>query len=189
MTQIEFLLQIADTLTAAGIPFMVAGSQGSNYHGMPRSTNDVDLVIDPSPQQLEKFLLLVSEGNYVSQEMRADALRNQSMFNVINFTLGEKADLIIRKKRPFSIEEFARRVTGTLMSKPVPFASAEDVILSKLEWNKITPSERQVRDALNVARVRWAVLDRDYLRKWGSEVGVSQELEELLRDAEQQQSG
>lgn len=48
MTQEQFLLQVAETLEAVGIPFMVAGSHSSSFHGLPRMTNDVDFVIDPS---------------------------------------------------------------------------------------------------------------------------------------------
>ena len=62
----------------------------------------------------------------------------------------------------------------------------DGVILSKLEWNKITPSERQVRDALSVAVVQWPTLDRAYLRRWAPELGVTEKLEEVLRTAEVQ---
>ena len=44
-------------------------------------------------------------------------------------------------------------------------ATAEEMILTKLEWNRITPSERQVQDALNVAVAQWPQLDQAYLRK------------------------
>ena len=49
-------------LEAASIPYMVAGSHASSYHGQPRATQDVDLVIDPSPQQFDEFLALNIEG-------------------------------------------------------------------------------------------------------------------------------
>jgi len=35
--------------------------------------------------------------------------------------------------------------------------------------------------------LQWANLDRLYLRKWASELGVADEMEELLRAAEQAQ--
>lgn len=34
-------------LAEAGIPYMLAGSFASTLHGRPRSTQDVDIVIDP----------------------------------------------------------------------------------------------------------------------------------------------
>lgn len=183
MSQDEFLAQVAGCLETAGIPFMVAGSHGSSYHGQPRATNDVDLVIDPTPEQLDRFLTLLGERYYISPEAGRDALRRRSLFNIIDFANGWKADLIVRKDRPFSVEEFARRQTGNLYGRPMPVASAEDVILTKLEWDKLTPSERQLQDALNVAVVQGSRLDEAYLRRWAPALGVAEKLEELLRKA------
>jgi hypothetical protein len=111
------------------------------------------------------------------------------MFNIIDFEEGWKADFIIRKDRPFSIEEFRRRGPVPFLGRPLPVASAEDVILSKLEWNKITPSQRQIRDALGVVLLQATKLDRDYLRRWAPALGVENELEELLRQAEEYRPG
>src|SRR6266496_3203517 len=159
MTQEALLAHVARSLETAGIPFMVAGSHSSSYYGQPRTTNDLDVVIDPTPEQLDRFLTLLGDRYYVSPEAAREALQRRSMFNIIDFDEGWKADLIIRKDRPFSAVEFERRQLGNLHGLTVPIASAEDVILTKLEWNKITPSERQLKDALHVALGQWARLD------------------------------
>ena len=44
-------------------------------------------------------------------------------------------------------------------------ATAEDVILSKLEWSKLSQSQRQLEDVAAVLRA-WRDLDREYLKKW-----------------------
>jgi len=185
VTQEEFLAAVVGFLDQAGIPFMVAGSFSSSYHGQPRATHDVDLVIDPSLEQLDRLLTLIGERFYVSAESAREALQRRSMFNLIDFDEGWKADLIIRKDRPFSREEFQRRQSGTLLGRSLPIASAEDVILSKLEWDKITPSERHLPDALHVALVQWPRLDKEYLRKWAPHLGVADKLDALLRQAEE----
>lgn len=185
MTQEAFLVQMARYLESVEIPFMVVGSLCSSYHGEPRATNDVDLVIDPTIDQLDRFLALLGDRYYVSQKAARDALHLRSLFNVVDYSGGWKADLIICKTRVYSAEEFQRRRVGTLHGHPMPIAAAEDVILTKLEWDKLTPSERQVTDALNVAKVQWSRLDQSYLRKWAPALGVSDRLEELLRVVEQ----
>ncbi|MBV9125159.1 MAG: hypothetical protein JO112_17525 [Planctomycetes bacterium] len=63
-------------------------------------------------------------------------------------------------------------------------ASPEDIILSKLEWSKITESDRQIQDALGVAVVQGSSLDGAYLRQWAEELGVTDRLEEVLAEAE-----
>jgi hypothetical protein len=180
----EYVVRLVGNLEAAGIPYMVAGSVGSTFHGEPRTSNDVDVVIDPTPEQLERLVPALAAEHYVSPEAAREALSRRSMFNIIDLGSGWKADLILRKDRPFSREEFSRRRPVSLLSTPVWLASPEDVILSKLEWSKITPSDRQLRDALGVAVNQWSHLDQEYLRRWARELGVEEPLEQLLREAE-----
>jgi len=181
MTHEEFLIRLVGMLEAAGIPFMLTGSHSSSFHGEPRATRDVDVVIDPSPEQLDQFLKLLGEDYYVIPEAAREALARRTMFNVIDFEGGWKADLILRKDRPFSIEEFRGRQPATLHGHVIPIATPEDVILSKLEWDRLAPSEQQRQDALHVAAVQDARLDRSYLRQWAAVLGVADALNELLR--------
>jgi hypothetical protein len=188
MTQEDLLADIVRHLETAGIPFMVTGSYGSSFHGQPRATNDLDIVIDPTAEQLDAFVASLGERYYVSPAAAREAFARRSMFNLIDFGSGWKADMILRKDRPFSVEEFRRRRQGVdLHGCRVAVASPEDVILSKLEWDKITPSERQVQDALNVAVVQGTNLDQDYLRRWAAVLGVAAKLETVLHLASQTQ--
>jgi hypothetical protein len=184
MSQEAFVVRLAQRLEAAGIPFMVVGSLASSLHGEPRSTQDADLLIDPTPEQLGQFLQILGNDYYVSPEAARDAMRRRSMFNIIDFNEGYKADLIFLDDRPFSREEFRRRRLEQRFGHTLPFASAEDVVLAKLEWDRITPSDRQLQDVLKVLRVQWGKLDLGYLRHWAAELHVSQRLEEMLRLAE-----
>ncbi len=109
---------------------MMTGSHVSSHHGVPRATQDVDVVIDPTPEQLDRFLGLLGDGYYVAQK-RLEKLHRRSLFNVIDLTGGWKADLIVRKDRPFSIEEFQRRQPVTVAGQALSVASPEDAILSK----------------------------------------------------------
>jgi hypothetical protein len=54
--------------------------------------------------------------------------------------------LIFRKSRLSSQEEFARRQRITLLGLILFVASAEDVIVAKLEWAKLANSPRQIED-------------------------------------------
>jgi hypothetical protein len=167
-----FLRWLVETLEQAGIAYMVTGSLASTFHGEHRATADVDVVVDPTEQQLERFLRSVGEEFYVSADAAREALRRRWMFNVIHPAGGWKADLILRKDRPFSREEFSRRVQAVLEGVPLLVASPEDVILSKLEWSRQAESERQFRDALGVALVQHDRLDWKYLDRWGRAIGV-----------------
>lgn len=70
----------------------------------------IDLVIAATPDQLRAFgKSLSTSAYYVELETALEAYERESMFNLIDLTTGWKVDLIFRKSRPFSKEEFARR--------------------------------------------------------------------------------
>jgi hypothetical protein len=182
-SQDDFLRMLIKILDDCSIPYMISGSFGSSYHGRPRATKDLDIVIAPTEKQLLEFVESLGEDYYVSLEAVRDAFANNSMFNIIDILSGWKADFILRKARAFSHQEFERKCIAEIGGLDVWVTSAEDIILSKLEWSKDSLSERQFGDALGVAVVQWDRLDVGYLRKWARELQVSDFLEQLLEQA------
>jgi hypothetical protein len=179
------LARIVRELDARTIPHMVAGSLASTYHGEPRATQDIDLVIDPSREALLRFASeLDPERFYVSREAASEAWARRGLFNVVDLSSGWKIDLILRKDRPFSREEFARRMPATIFETAVFVASAEDTILSKLEWARSGESERQLRDVLGVVEVSGGSLDRGYVERWADALGVRDLWEHVVAEAE-----
>jgi hypothetical protein len=80
---------------------MVVGSFASSFHGVPRSSQDLDLVIDPDAASLQKFLAtLPAHWSYADADAALEALRRRGQFNVIDMASAWKADLIVRKARP-----------------------------------------------------------------------------------------
>jgi len=63
-------------------------------------------------------------------------------------------------------------------------ASAEDVVIAKLQWSKLAQSQRQIEDVASILRLRWEVLDRSYLERWISELDLKQERSNAKRMAE-----
>jgi len=165
------ILGVFQRLTAAfdqsDIAYMLTGSFASSYYGASRSTQDIDFVIEATSEQLRTFVQsLPADEYYVDLDSALEACRHISQFNVIDQISGWKVDLIIRKTRPFSREEFGRRQRIVLEALPLFVASSEDVILSKLEWSKLAQSRRQIEDVAGILRLRWELLEQPYLEKW-----------------------
>ena len=176
MSASEVLRRITTALDRAGIAYMLTGSFASAHHGAPRSTLDIDIVIAASPAQLRTFIQsLPSAEYYADLDTALEAHKRQSLFNLIDLATGWKIDLIIRKSRAFSLEEFDRRQLVTVQGLPLFVASAEDVVIAKAEWSKLAQSQRQIEDAAAILRLRWPVLDRSYLEKWISELDLQNE--------------
>ncbi|HXT69070.1 MAG TPA: hypothetical protein VN700_04925 [Vicinamibacterales bacterium] len=168
------LVRVIGLLETAGIPYMVTGSIATSYHGRPRATHDADVVIDPSPAQLDSFLeTLESAGFFVNADGARGALQRRSQFNAIEIASATKVDVIFRKDRPFSQEEFARRQrVDFAFASSVAVVTPEDAILSKLEWARSAgDSERQVRDASGVLALNPGI-DRRYIEQWAVALGV-----------------
>ena len=154
-------------LESAGVPYFVTGSFASSAYGVPRSTNDIDIVIAPTHQQLSALLDQFPESEFgSSREDAFDALRRRSQFNVVDYETFWKIDFIVRQQTPFDASRFARRELVKIAGVRLYAASAEDVLITKLWWAKLGESERQIIDAAGIVRVQGTKLDSDYVEKW-----------------------
>ncbi len=177
-----FLSRVISALERAGVPHMLVGSFASGIHGVPRSTLDIDLIIDPSVEALDRLLaILADEEFYVDPEVARDELSRRGQFNIIDSSVGWKADCIYRKSRPFSFAEFARRTPITLQGIALFIASAEDTLLAKLEWAKLGHSEQQLSDVRGIVEAQRESLDRAYIESWLDDLGVRDLWELVLR--------
>ena len=177
-----FLRVLAEKLRRAGVPWMLTGSAASSYYGEPRATNDLDIVVDPTPAQIEAFAASLSGSFYVSREEVREALAARGMFNVIDPQSGWKADVIFVGNREFDRIEFERRRIARLFGLDVHVISPEGSILSKLEWARRGGSDRQLRDAAAVLAANRETLDLDYLRRQARELRVDDILGQLLQE-------
>ena len=179
----DFLARLTAKLAAAGIHHMVVGSFASSFHGVPRSSQDLDLVIDPDAASLQRLLAsLPAQEYYADADAALEALRHRGQFNVIDMATAWKADLIVRKARPFSVEEMRRSIEGDLLGARVLIASAEDTLISKMEWAKLGGgSELQLRDAAGILSLYGSKkLDVAYVERWVRELGLEESWRRLL---------
>lgn len=161
------LEDVIEALGAAGIDYMVTGSVAGSYHGVPRSTRDIDLVVDGTETAFLSFAEAISRKDfYVSEDAVREAVKSRGQFNVIDRRTAWKVDLIVRKDREFSRIEFARRKEEEFSGSPLWIATPEDVVLAKLEWAKLTDSERQLEDVAGILQTQGESLDIAYIERW-----------------------
>ena len=180
MTEQELLLDCLRRLNAAAISYYLTGSMASNYWGIPRTTHDLDFVIQLPPSNIDKIVAAFSPDYFLDQEAVRAAYQPPHQFNVIDTRSALKVDFWLPRPAPFDREMFRRRARISLFGEPAWITTAEDSILHKLVWNRITPSERQLGDAAGVLAVQTQKLDVEYLKKWAEQLDVSGELNRLL---------
>jgi hypothetical protein len=159
--------KLGAALEAIGVPYFVTGSFASSAHGIPRSTNHIDIVIAPSREQLKQLLQQFPGSEFATDEEAAfDALNRKSLFNVIHYATMWKVDFIIKQPTPFDASRFARRRVVEIAGVLLQTASPEDILITKLWWAKLGESERPLDDAVGIMQVQGDQLDVEYVDRW-----------------------
>ena len=173
MSLAALIRRVVGHLESAAIAYMITGSVASSYHGEPRATRDLDVVIDPDARSLSTLVeRLRRDGLYVDAEAARTALIERSQFNAVDASTGWKVDFLIRKDRPFSREELSRRMPADLLGTQAAIATAEDTIIAKLEWATGTGSDRQRADVSALVEIGRGGLDLDYIDRWTAALGL-----------------
>jgi hypothetical protein len=75
---IQVALQVADACEACGLLYLVGGSIASSLGGEPRTTLDVDMVVDMTEPDIDGFLAPLGSGFYADEEAIRRAIRQRS---------------------------------------------------------------------------------------------------------------
>jgi hypothetical protein len=185
---IAVTIKVTDVLEKLGIPYFISGSLASTLYGMEGTTQDADIIADLRAEHVQPFVASLKNEFFLDEPMITESILTNSNFNIIHRESMFKVDVFIPLPRPFHQSQLARVHVQTFLGNPevsARFASAEDTILSKLEWyrQRGEVSESQWRDVLGVLRTKAGALDLDYLRMWGKELKVSDLLEQLLEES------
>jgi len=180
MTEQQLLVDCLHRLNGSGVAYFLTGSMASNYWGIPRTTHDIDFVIQLPPRSIPALLAAFASDFYLEEAAVRSAYQPPHQFNAIDLRSSLKVDFWLLKPAAFDRQMFEHRKSVPLFSVPAFIASAEDVILHKLVWNRISPSERQLSDAAGVVAVQGNALDRAYLHQWAEDLKIAEDLARLL---------
>jgi hypothetical protein len=133
---------------------------------VPRSTNDIDIVIAPTREQLRALLNHFPSSDYATDADDAfDAFSRKTSFSVVDYATLWKRDIV--------------DIAGVRLQT----ASAEDILITKLWWAKLGPSERQINDAAGIVRVQDENLDLPYVERWIAALELEEQWRETLQRA------
>ena len=184
---IAVTLELAAGLEELGLEYVVGGSVASSLHGIPRATQDIDIVVVLWGRDVDRFVARFESTFYVDRDMVVDAILRRASFNIIHLATMYKVDVFIADRSDLVREELSRRLAIELGEPPrqVWVCSAEDIVLQKLDWyeqgNRI--SDRQWIDVIGVMKVQGERLDLAYLRRWADSKRLRDLLEKALREA------
>ena len=166
---------VGAALRSAGADYFLGGSVASSFHGEFRATNDIDLVTDLRTAQVPAFAAALGPDFDIDQAALADAIRQQSSWNIFFLPEMLKIDLFALGSTAFDQSEFARRATFKVGDSELVIKSPEDTILRKLLWFREGGgvSDQQWRDIHGVLRLNAPTLDNAYLDSWAASLGLT----------------
>ena len=131
-------------LSTHHIRYLICGGLAINIYGIPRSTADIDLVLDLEEENIKKFLNIISSVGYlphlsislhdlVNKEQRNDFIKNKnliaySFYNSTNNVMS--MDVLIDTPVDFTTM-WSNREIRNIGGKEVTIVSIADLILMK----------------------------------------------------------
>jgi len=135
---LSFFLDILQTLEDIDAPYMIIGAFAAAVYGVSRTTYDIDIVVELDEEHIEALAAAYPVPRYYADpEQMRNAIRTGIMFNIIDTSRGEKADLVPLTMASRYRQAFQRRMRQTVDTpdmKPLQVwcARPEDVIVGKL---------------------------------------------------------
>jgi hypothetical protein len=182
---LDALIRFAAAMERLGVRYLVGGSVASSTHGVMRTTQDIDVVVELSPDSAARLAEELGPDFEVDVEGLKEAARRCSSDNVFFMPEFTRIDVYVPKDTAFNRSRMARRQWLSLGGASIPVASPEDVVLKKLEWFRKggEVSGRQWSDVLGVLKVQGTRLDRGYLDEWAEKLGVADLLARSLSES------
>jgi len=178
VVEIEILKDVVKRLSKNKIEYMISGSTAMNFYSIPRMTRDIDIVISIDINSVEKVFSIFKDDYYIDREDIRDAVKYNSMFNIIHLKDVFKIDFIIRKNNEYRILEFNNKKRVQIDEFDIYIVSIEDLIISKLYWAKDSESEIQINDVKNLIKNEFNL---KYVKKWCTQLGISFLLERIMK--------
>jgi len=183
---IDIISTVINVLERLHIAYYIGGSFASSLYGIPRTSQDIDIITDIKEIDVRSFVQNLEGEFYIDESMIRNAIARKTSFNIIHFTSSYKIDVFISKGTVYAKEEMFRRILHTLRKEPLLeayFARSEDIILEKLLWFTLSNKtlETQWKDVLGIIKVQSGALDIDYLKHWSDVLGISNLLEMAIQ--------
>ena len=150
MQEVNLYQFFTDKLNDSSIKYAVTGSVAAIIYGEPRTTHDIDIVIENDLKDVNKLISIFPENEFYCppvEVLKTEILRSsRGHCNIIHHKTGFKADVYFCGKSEFEKWAVENSKPIKYNSKQILIAPIEYVIVKKLEFYKEGHSHKHIED-------------------------------------------
>jgi hypothetical protein len=160
---------------------MVTGGLAAIVYGEPRLTNDVDVVVDVRPDDVERLIAAFPGTAYYvppAEVIREEGARPAyGHFNLLHRDTALRADVYVAGNDALSNWGLDRRRRVPIGDVAMWIAPIEYVILKKLTYYRDGGSDRHLRDIAAMVRLSGDLIDHATMQNWIERLDLRREWE------------
>lgn len=172
---------VIEALNALQIPYMLVGSFSTNFYGIPRSTQDADIVVQLAPGAISALVKRLGQPFQLDPQMSFETVTATTRY-ILRLSDGPFCiELFLLSDDSHDVERFARRRSDRFGDHDVFLPTVEDVIITKLRWSHSGRRQKDVDDVANVIAVQGDRIDWGYVNPWCDRHGTRELLDSVRR--------
>jgi len=158
-----------DILDQNNFRYFITGSVAAIVYGDPRLTHDIDLVINLSTVEVDKFIRAFPERQFYCppiEVIRTELLRtSRGHFNLIHHDTGFKADIYLTGDEELQSWAMKNSKEIEFEGSIIFIAPPEYVIIKKLEFYKEGQAQKHISDINSILANSKELIDFGFLNK------------------------
>ena len=179
MKSTEAVCALLEALNSAGLEYMVTGGLVANVHGIARTTQDADIVVQMEGGNFATFARALPPALRLDPQISFETITGSQRHIVEVENSPFRIELFFLSADAHHQERFRRRTWSYLpdLEREAWIATAEDMVIQKVRWNR----DKDRDDARNILAVQGDALDFAYIERWCDLHGTRARLEDLRR--------
>ena len=174
----EILQLVCEFLNENKIEYVIVGGVAVMYHGVPRTTVDIDFILKLEDERISTFVIFLnSKGFAASTEDIRAALKEKS--HSTSFFRNSLLRLDIQGvNSEFDRMTLERATSVDMFGTSIKIGTAEDTLVNKILFQ----GEQDLRDALGVLTRNHENLDFEYIKSTCNMLGICGLYEKFMKE-------
>jgi hypothetical protein len=119
--------EFIELLNSRGVEYVIVGAHSLAFHGRPRYTGDLDILVRPSPENAEKIVAVLTEFGFAESGFKSSDFLGPDQLIQLG-RVPNRIDLLTGITGVATNEVFAQKISTELSGLPV-FVLSKDLLI------------------------------------------------------------